>query len=306
MDMYSWLDLRRLRYLAAIVEHGSFSEAARALHVAQPALTHHLREMEKGYGATLLIRSHKGVTMTPAGKVLFACAKDILVRLKQADAALAELKSNHRPETQLLRVSVISSLSSALTPRLLSETAREMPFVSIHIFEKSAQESHELISDGKLDIAITLDYEEWKNVELLTDEELFFVSTPSNNASDRQAILLKELVEHRLILPSIDHSILRLDLEALAQKNGLPLTTTLEIDGLSPRKEAVLAGLGATILPIVSVAAEVAAGILIARRFDPAMMRRIVMKLRQGMDPATASAFKSILVPILKDVTRCP
>ncbi len=304
--MYSWLDLRRLRYFVAIVEHGSFSEASRVLNVAQPALTHHVREMEKGYGETFLTRSRKGVKMTPSGEVLFAGAKDVLARLGEMGGALAELKRGRSSHIRSIRVSVISSLSSAITPRLLSAAAQAFPTTSVHIFEKSAQESQELIAEGKMDFAITLDFHHWKQTEPLIREELLFVSAPSRDDAAEQSLPLSELARHRLILPSLENSVLRPDLESLARKNGLSLTTALEIDGLNPRKEAVIAGLGVTVLPIVGVAAEVAAGSLVVRSFEPKITRRIVLKIREGVDPLVTASFRDILVPVLKDVTRYP
>ena len=64
----AWLDLRRLTYFHAIVEAGSISEASRRLNVPQPALSYHLKELEADFGAPLLSRSAKGVTLTEGGK----------------------------------------------------------------------------------------------------------------------------------------------------------------------------------------------------------------------------------------------
>ena len=61
--MASLLDLRRLRYFRAIVGHGSLAAASRALNVAQPALSHHLAELERLLGVTLLHRHSRGVAI---------------------------------------------------------------------------------------------------------------------------------------------------------------------------------------------------------------------------------------------------
>ena len=64
------MDLRRLRLFLSVVDHGGFTAAAAAIHVAQPALSLGVRELEQELGATLLVRSRKGVVLTPAGDAL--------------------------------------------------------------------------------------------------------------------------------------------------------------------------------------------------------------------------------------------
>jgi LysR family transcriptional regulator, nitrogen assimilation regulatory protein len=293
--MHSLFDIRRLRYFVAIVENGSFSEAARVLNIAQPAMSHHLREMEYAYGHPLLIRSRTRVRLTPAGSILFQCAKDVIARLDQASVELDEWRRAQTTAVKSFRLGIISSLSSALTPRLLSLAARENPRLHLHISEKSVHECHELISEGKLDFAVTLDSLEWKRTEQLFLEELFFVTAALPEPDSDRAVEISQLADQPLILPSTGNSVLRPNLEALARRSKITLTVALEIDGLSPRKEAVIAGLGATVLPIVSIATELKAGILTARPFVPAMKRPIIMKVREGIDSEDVSAIKNLI-----------
>ena len=72
------MDLRQLRYFAKVVESGSFSKAASKLHVAQPALSQHVRHMEEELGVVLLHRAASGVKAIEAGERLMAHAKRII------------------------------------------------------------------------------------------------------------------------------------------------------------------------------------------------------------------------------------
>jgi LysR family nitrogen assimilation transcriptional regulator len=83
------MELRQLRYFVSIVDHGSLSRAALVLHVAQPALTQQLRQLEEELGAQLLHRSAHGVTSTDAGKVFYEHAQAILKQVADARAAWA-------------------------------------------------------------------------------------------------------------------------------------------------------------------------------------------------------------------------
>ena len=78
------MDLRQLRYFIAILEQGSFSKASQYLHVAQPALSHHVRQMEDDLGVELMVRGPRGVTPTQAGERLLHHARLIM---RQVDAA---------------------------------------------------------------------------------------------------------------------------------------------------------------------------------------------------------------------------
>src|SRR5262249_39560765 len=77
------MQFRHLRYFVKVVEAGSFSRAAANIHVAQPALSQQVAELEERLGFTLLERNSRGVRATPAGEVLFREASSILRQLEQ-------------------------------------------------------------------------------------------------------------------------------------------------------------------------------------------------------------------------------
>src|SRR5271155_5822066 len=77
------MQLRHLRYFVRIVEAGSFSRAAATIHVAQPALSHQIAELEEELGVTLLHRSARGVRPTAAGETLYREAAAILQLMEQ-------------------------------------------------------------------------------------------------------------------------------------------------------------------------------------------------------------------------------
>ena len=83
------MDLRRLRFFLAVVDHGGFTAAATAIHVAQPALSLAVRELERELDATLLVRSRLGVTLTSAGAALVEPARQALHDVEIAVAAVA-------------------------------------------------------------------------------------------------------------------------------------------------------------------------------------------------------------------------
>ena len=85
------MELRQLVYFEAVVRHGGFSRAAEQLHIAQPAVSAQIRRLERELGTTLLERTTRRVTLTPAGELVLARARSVLAQVEGARADLAEL-----------------------------------------------------------------------------------------------------------------------------------------------------------------------------------------------------------------------
>jgi LysR family transcriptional regulator, nitrogen assimilation regulatory protein len=301
--MQPWLDLRRLRYFRAIAESGSFSAASRALLIAQPALSHHMRELEQIFGGKLFERSRNGVRVTEAGHLLLERSRIILEEVATAEEAMRQLKRRQLAAARTIRIAIIPSLAPMLTAQLLAETARLFPDGSLYIIEASTQDSHELTVSRQIDLAINLADDRWPEGDALVREELLFVLSPRHKAEAASPIRFEDLAREPLVLPSRGKPV-RTFVEKIASRLGLPLNVVLEIDGLNPRKQAVIAGLAGSLLPIVNIVEECGAGVLVARRvIEPTTFRLVVMEKRAGLDEEVARAFRDLLVPILQRIT---
>lgn len=90
------MNLVQLRSFVAVVEHGSFSAAARMLGVSQPAVTMQVQALESDVGATLLDRKYRGVELTEAGKTLLPHARAVIDELEEARDQLGNLGASRR------------------------------------------------------------------------------------------------------------------------------------------------------------------------------------------------------------------
>src|SRR5262245_48267170 len=106
-------DLRRLRSLCAIADHGSLTAAAAALDFTQPAVSQHLAALEAEVGAPLVQRSRGGAELTPAGTLLVEHARAALDRLTLAELQVADLIAH---EQGRVRVAANSSALARLVP----------------------------------------------------------------------------------------------------------------------------------------------------------------------------------------------
>lgn len=296
--MSSWLELRRLRYFVAIHQHGSLSEASRRLNIAQPALTHHLREIEKDLGTAVFVRRRRGVELTDAGRLLLEQARKVLGAAEEAQEAIDRYLSQRQAEGRTIRLAVIPTLSGLLTTRMLAAAAHALPGCRLHIQELYARESRALVEAGELDFSITLPSSNREN-DILAYEELYYVYSPASAVEPTEPITMKDVAAQPLILPSSKASLLREYLDTICASRMVELKVVLEIDGVLPRKESVVAGLGSTILPMAAISNEVASGSLIARPVTPPLVRPIILDQRKGMEPRVASQMRAIVAGIL-------
>jgi DNA-binding transcriptional LysR family regulator len=122
------VDLRQLRVFVAVAEELHFGRAARRLHLAQPAVSQHVRSLEAELGVVLLERTSRRVGLTPAGQLLLDGARDLLARHDRLVERLAQARTGHSGEVGL---GVTPALPPDLLPALLTEFRRRLPEVTV-------------------------------------------------------------------------------------------------------------------------------------------------------------------------------
>ncbi|MDB6169709.1 MAG: DNA-binding transcriptional regulator, LysR family [Verrucomicrobia bacterium] len=144
------MELRHLRYFAAVAAHGSFNRAANNLHLTQPALSRQVKNLEDELGVPLFVRGQNAVTLTDAGALFYEEARDLLAR---ADQAIQRVRGEARNE--ILRVGYGPSLTAGIMPAALEKFQAETPRVRIELADLSSREMVELGKEGQLDLLIT-------------------------------------------------------------------------------------------------------------------------------------------------------
>jgi DNA-binding transcriptional LysR family regulator len=144
------VELRHLRYFAAVAAHGSFNRAAQTLHLTQPALSRQVKDLEDELGVRLLTRGKNAVMLTDAGEVFYEEARDLLVR---ADKAVQRVRGECRNE--VLRVGYAPSVTAGIMPGALEKFQAATPRVRIELSDLSSREMNELAKAGQLDLLIT-------------------------------------------------------------------------------------------------------------------------------------------------------
>lgn len=265
------MDLRQLRYFVGVVEAGSLTRAAEALHVAQPALGLHIRRLEEELDVPLLLRHSRGIEPTEAGHFLLEQAQRILA---DVDATARALKGFGGPPRGRVALGLTPSLNATMAAPLIRRCSAELPLVTLTLAEELSSLLAEWVSAGRLDLALAYDVPESQALAStpLLREDLHLV-LPGGEAAGE--IPFAALADHRLIMPGLPHTMRRL-LEQTAAGRGVTLDVRFEMQSVSTVKELVEGGIGATILPLGAVRREVDQGRLAARRIvEPAVTRVI-------------------------------
>lgn len=243
------MDLKQLEYFVRVAEMGSFTRAAQALEVAQPALSRQVRLLEVELRQNLLLRNGRGALPTDAGKLLLEHARGIL---HQVERAREELGRVGGALAGRVAIGLPPSLSRALSVPIMRAVREQLPQASVSICEGLSTNMQEWLTNGRLDIAVLYNAQPAPSIELtpLLEEDLFLVQSrsPGPEASmPPAAVTLQDISLMPLVIPSRPNA-LRMFLETEMANLGLRPQVALEIDGVAAILDLVADGAGAALL----------------------------------------------------------
>ncbi|WP_298858147.1 LysR substrate-binding domain-containing protein [uncultured Paracoccus sp.] len=255
------IDLRQLRYFVAIVEQGSLSRAATFLHVAQPALSLHVRNMEADLGTALLFRTPRGVQPTEAGTILLRHARIILDQLTVAEE---EIRGHQNDPEGEVRLGVPGTIGQILAVPLITAVHLRYPKIKLRIAEAMSGFILEWMREERIDLAVLYGQADEHGIttERLLEERLQFFGPASGLRAEDLPPAGSELTfDHvsglPLILPGRGHGLREL-LNRHAEAIDRDLNTVFDVDSYGNIKSLVEEGLGYSILPENAIASEVA------------------------------------------------
>jgi DNA-binding transcriptional LysR family regulator len=240
------MDIRQLRYFVRIVETGSVSRASRALHVAQPALSKQLAQLEEELGAKLLARSVRGVTPTEAGAAVFRHAQAILRQVEATKSVASEAGGG---VGGTVAIGLPWTITSVLGLALLRTVRERLPGVRLELTEGPSSVLAQNLAQGKLDLAVVFGdgSEPGLRLQPLVRETLRLVGA-RGALGGRRSLSLAKASELPLLLLSRPNGI-RETVEQIWSERGVTPNVVAEINAPALLVEAVQAGIGFAILP---------------------------------------------------------
>jgi LysR family nitrogen assimilation transcriptional regulator len=244
------MDLKQLEYFVRVAELGSFTRAAQALNIAQPALSRQVRLLEVELRQNLLVRNGRGASPTQAGQLLLEHSRGILHQVERAREEMGRVRTGL---TGRVALGMPPSVARMLTVPLTRAFRARMPEAQLSISEGLSSAMQENLQNGRLDIAVLYNPSHIQGIEHtpLVQEELLLVQPrPPGLQEDPPplAISLKEVAALPLVIPTRPNAI-RMHVESEMATIGCQPLIALEIDGVSAILDLVADGAGYAILP---------------------------------------------------------
>jgi len=298
------MELRQLRYFVAIAEHGTFSKAASKVHIAQSALSHQLAQLEAELGATLFMRSRRGVTMTEAGALFHVHALSILRQVADAQASVSSLIK--APSGRVI-FGLPHSISHALALPLIAAVRQALPQVNLELTEELTGNLARQLQAGSLHLSILFDdgqLDDFLSEPLVSEQMSLIYAATQQSEKSRASVSFREALSQPLILPANPHGV-RPIIEAAALSAGLALPNVIaDISSISILRNSLLAGMGQTILPVMPLKAEIDAGLLKSLPIRaPAVTRTVALCRARHIPLSTAAnAVSAVAKQVMRDL----
>lgn len=267
------LDTRHLVAFCALVRHGSFTAAAKDLHLTQSAVSHVIRSLEEDMGCRLVDRLGKRAVPTQAGEQLHRHAVRILREMRDARTAVEQLVDWGHGR---LRVGASTTACQYLLPSVLREFRMSFPKCVLRIESGDQPRQLELLRGSQIDLAIILRPEDDDGLEFhpLFEDELKFVVSPLHRWARLGRAPLAEVAGETLILYNKTSSTYRL-VDDYFRREGVVLRESIELGSMEAIKELAKIGLGAGLIAPWVAREELARQSLVAVAPGRSKLRRV-------------------------------
>ncbi|UGS38901.1 LysR family transcriptional regulator [Capillimicrobium parvum] len=241
------MTLQQLQYFLASVEHGSFSAAAEALHLAQPSVSEQVRRLEDELGVTLFQRVGRGLVATEAGRTLRPHAERVLAEVEGARDAVVDVREVRGGTAAF---GVFGTSRYYLGADLVRAFHRDHPDVRIQLVGQNSSEVVDAVRAGELEagvVVLPIDDAGLDVRPAMRDELLFCSADPAHL---RSAMTIERLARGPLVLYDVTFGAqdpTRRQLTELAQRAGVTLEPLIDVEDPETALDLAVEGLGDTI-----------------------------------------------------------
>ena len=290
---------RHIQYFIAVANHLSFTRAAAALHVSQPALSQQVRQLEESLGTTLFDRSVRTTRLTDAGEVYLRYAKRAAQELQEAKRAIDDLGDLSRGS---LRVGVTPTFTSYLVGPLVEAFHGRYPNITLVVREIAQEAMEELLLADEVDVGIAFDNGHHLDLEAqaLLVETLALVVGKRHPLATTASIGLEALNSESLILLSAEFAT-REQIDSYCRQHNIRPHVQVEANTISALIEVVSRTKLSTLLPATIAQAHEQ---LVAIELDQQRLQRTaVLMQRKGVyQTAAARAFVELAMKVAKQL----
>lgn len=286
---------RQLRVFVEVARQSSVLRAAEALHLTPPAVSQQIKEVESQVGQPLFDRANRKMTLTTAGEYFVVYARRLLATLKEADDAMARFR---RLESGRLTLCMVSSAKYFL-PQMLAKFHAEHPSVDVRLKLGSREQLVAMMSANEVDLCVMgrppVDFP--SRAEPFAMHPHVLVTAPTHRFAQAESVPAAALASEPFIVrePS---SGTRSALQEYLDEYRLKPTFVMEMPSNEAIKQAVMAGMGVSLLSLHTIGLEWTSGLIAAPAVEglPLMRRwNIVAAAGRQLSPA-AEAFRYFIL----------
>ncbi|WP_379133464.1 selenium metabolism-associated LysR family transcriptional regulator [Paenibacillus sp. sgz500958] len=292
------MNFHQLHIFYTVAERGTFSAAAQALHMTQPAVTMQVQALEDYFGTKLFNRSTKKIELSEAGQTLLPFALRSLELIREAGVAMSSF--THMLEGRL-QLGASLTIGEYILPRLLGPFGQTYPHISIMMKVMNTSQIMEDIARHQLNFGLVeapVTHPDMV-IEPVMGDELKLIVPSEHPLAEHSSITLEEAMRHPFVLREQGSGTRKVMEEQFIAKGLDPgsLQVVMELGSTGAVKSAVEAGLGITIISASSVKHEVTLGLLKIVDISDACFKRqfYAIHLKSALLPISAVTFLTFL-----------
>lgn len=259
----SQLNFHQLHIFHAVATHLSFSRAAEALEITQPAVSIQVQELEKSLGVILFHRRPRGLRITEEGEIVFAYSQQIFSLARKMVATVQEMQDL---ESGHLIVGASTTPGEFVLPMAVGQFRRLYPGVHVELVISNTRSIIQRILNREIDLGMVGDRGEDHagDLEMMdyVDDEIVLVASPDHPLAGISSVTPAQVVEHGLIVRE-KGSATRHVAERLFRSLGAEPRVELELGSNQAVKQAAGAGGGIGVISRLGTVAETRAGMLV-------------------------------------------
>jgi LysR family cyn operon transcriptional activator len=260
------------RVFLATAKEGSFSKAAEALFITQPAVSHAIKQLEERLGGALFFRTSRGVKLTVEGETLFRYMDQAFQLVIEAELKIKEM---HNLQSGVVRVGANDTLCKHYLLPYLENFHRQYPDIKLHVTNRTSQETVRLLKEGKIDFGII--NLPWEDAQLTIRQSKplqdIFVVGKKLIELNNEILTPKQLSEYPLILLE-KGSRMRQFVERYFQSNKVQIIPEFELGSMDLLIQFAKRGIGISCVTEEFAAEALASGEIYALKVEPAIPRR--------------------------------
>lgn len=265
---------RRLQVFNVVAQKLSFTKAAEALHMTQPAVTFQVRQLEDFFNTRLFDRTHNRITLTLAGEKVHHYAEKIFELYNEMDN---EIRSLTGEITGSLTIGASTTVAEYMLPALLGDFKSKYPDIGIHLKVSNSEGIVAMVENNTIDLGIVESSVSNKSlvVEKCRMDELLAIVSAKHPLSNKKKVTVKHLLEYPFICREEGSGTREVIAAYLKQHHCCEegMSISMELGSPEAIKGAVEAGMGVSIVSKATVQKELKLGTLRSLRLDPPLAR---------------------------------